>query len=293
METVEGDIETQEGHRDRETQEGDKGNETLHPSQKRKRGKSGINQESDQTRIMDHKTRSKSLLPAIPPSSPTPVGTSSSPCTSKTGTSSRPQLYLLRNNLPVKMPTAKLPKNMHLLRRFIDLFMEKEPKSKEEKGKVSKVVSKIVAEELKNVWELHFGIYVVSGKKSVEDEENDEAKMIIQQYHIANKILKLYQDYKNLEKESNRPGRCETASFKAKEEAFKDLLDTPTNITKADAMEKLKVSPILQWKEDWEHLQNQLQRDLPGTLGSKDRKQERRDDNTLKGKKRAGNYLKV
>ena len=52
-------------------------------------------------------------------------------------------------------------------------------------------------------------------------------------------------------------------------------------------MEKLKVSPILQWKEDWEHLQNQLQRDQPGTLGSKDRKQERRDDNTLKEKKRA------
>ena len=58
-------------------------------------------------------------------------------------------------------------------------------------------------------------------------------------------------------------------------------------------MEKLKVSPILQWNEDWEHIQNQMQRDLPGTHGSKDRKQERRDDNTLKGKKRAGNYLKV
>ena len=52
-------------------------------------------------------------------------------------------------------------------------------------------------------------------------------------------------------------------------------------------MEKLKASPILDWKEDWEHLQNQLQKGQPGTLGSKDRYQERRDNNALKEKKRS------
>ena len=254
METVEGDMKIQEGDRDmdnlegdrdRETQEGDKDSDTLQLSQKRKRWKSAPHQYLDETRIEEHKTRSKSSFLATPPS-PAPLPrASSSQCTSRTGTSSRPQLYLLGNHLPEQMPTGKLPKNMHVLSRFITLFIEKDPKSKEEKGKVAKLVSNLVAEELKNVWELHFGIYVVSGKKSIDDKENDDAKMVIKQYNIAGKILKLYHDYKNLEKESKRPSRCETVSFKAKEEAFKDLLDTPTNISKTDAMEKLKASHIL------------------------------------------------
>ena len=108
-----------------------------------------------------------------PPSAAPPPRASSSQCTSRTGTSSRPQLYLLGNHLPEQMPTGKLPKNMHILSRFITLFIEKDPKSKEEKGKVAKLVSNLVAEELKNYLNhlTTFVSFVMSGETSIETGE--------------------------------------------------------------------------------------------------------------------------
>ena len=54
------------------------------------------------------------------------------------------------------------------------------------------------------------------------------------------------------------------------------------NISKQDAEQKLRESAIMDWKEDWQHLQNQLQRDQVGSLGGHDKIQKKRDDRALK-----------
>ena len=143
----------------------------------------------------------------------------------------------------------------------------------------AKVVSGMVAQEVGEVWTLYFGVYVTHGKNSYNDiEENEGAKIVIRQDNIEAKILKLYQDYRKLEQESKRPARCGTDSFKAKEEAFSDRLDTPMDIAKKNAEEKLRESPIMNWREDWQHLQNQLQRNQKGCLGLPDLHQKKRDE---------------
>ena len=59
---------------------------------------------------------------------------------------------------------------------------------------MAKDVSEIVAGELKDIWELHFGINVVSGNKFFDDEEDDTAKMVIRQDNVAAKISNLFSD---------------------------------------------------------------------------------------------------
>ena len=160
------------------------------------------------------------------------------------------------------MISSKLPKNKNILRRFLDLYGDKEEKIKTSNDKkiIAKEVSKEVASELRDVWLLHFGSYVVYGKENMEQvEENESIKMVIRQDNIEAKILKLYQDYKKLESESKVKGKCETVGFKKREGVFEELLDTPLDISKKNAADKLKDSPTMDWKEDW---QNLMKRDL-------------------------------
>ena len=199
---------------------------------------------------------------------------------------SKPKVrYLLESRLSAEMPKVKLPKNRHVLWRFLELYEEKAENAKQaaEKAIAAKVVSVVVAQEVREVWTLHFGVYVTHGKNSYNDiEDNEGAKIVIRQDNIEAKILKLYHDYSKLEQESKRPARCGTASFKAKEEAFSDRLDTPMDIAKENAEEKLRESPIMDWREDWQHLQNQLQRNQKGCLGLPDFHQKKRDERAIK-----------
>ena len=49
--------------------------------------------------------------------------------------SSRPQLYLLDNKLSMELPRSKLPKNKHILRRFIGLYGDRVGTYKSNKSK--------------------------------------------------------------------------------------------------------------------------------------------------------------
>ena len=68
-----------------------------------------------------------------------------------------------------------------------------------------------------------------------------------------------------------------------KEELFKERLETPFNITKYRSFEKdkiehtMKKSSIIDWKEDYEHLSNQMEKNQIGGLAGCDSKQFERD----------------
>ena len=49
------------------------------------------------------------------------------------------------------------------------------------------------------------------------------------------------------------------------------------DISKKDAKEKMMKSGIIDWAEDWEHLQNQLKKEQVGTIGGQDKVQLKRE----------------
>ena len=244
----------------------------------------------DQSIFCQSETRSAVLFASTSSTPPRPPSTTKPSNLSELGTSSRPKHYLLESEVAGTLPSSKLPKNKHILRRFLDLFGGKAANIKRdnEKKYLAMEVSKEVAAELRDVWSLHFGFFVVHGKEAVDQVKEDEnLKMVIRQDNIEAKIAKLYQDYNKLKIESRKAGRCESANFKKKEKAFEDHLDTPMDISKKNAEEILKDSPIMNWREDWEHLQNQVKRDQAGSLGCKDTKQQKRDKRAEEDKKSA------
>ena len=232
--------------------------------------------------LFESKTRSSVIFAPQSETPDVPTSTTPSPKPAPSGTSSRPKMYLLEDKLPPNLPTMKLPKNKHVLKRFLEIY-KIDVEGVEDTGlkqRVAKEVSVKVAQEVTEIWKLHFGMYVVYGKLTMEQDDVDEtAKIVIRQDHVEAKVLKLYQDYRKLEICSQRTDRAKSAQFKAKEEKFKsDVLDATLDLSKRDAQILLRDSPILDWQEDWQHLQNQLKKDQPGSLGCKDTHQQKRDD---------------
>ena len=64
------------------------------------------------------------------------------------------------------------------------------------------------------------------------DTDMEETKKIISDdKNIKRKILKIWKEWKELERASNREDRCQTPGFKKKEEKFvNDVMDMPFNI---------------------------------------------------------------
>ena len=120
-------------------------------------------------------------------------------------------MYLHEDVLADKLPVKKLPKNKHVLKRFIEVYDDKVKDANamrpKDKRSVAKEASKVISEELKEVWSLHFGIFVVYGKMAMEDEEDPTVKIVMRQDNIETKILKLYHDYRKFEYENHRMDR--------------------------------------------------------------------------------------
>ena len=202
------------------------------------------------------------------------------------GTSTRQKLYLLEDVLADKLPVKKLPKNKHVLKRFIEVYDDKVKDANamrpKDKCAVAKEASKVISEELKEVWSLHFGIFVVYGKMTMEDEEDPTVMIVIRQDNIETKILKLYHDYRKFEYENHRMDRPKSDKTKNKEDSFKcDILDSPLDTSVKNCKDILKASVILDWQKIWKYLQNQLSKEQPGCLGSKDTHQQRRDNRDI------------
>ena len=61
-----------------------------------------------------------------------------------------------------------------ILKRFLNIYGSLPKNSTSDKTKAATEASKQTAEELKEAWKLHFGIYMVYGKDTFKDVEENE-----------------------------------------------------------------------------------------------------------------------
>ena len=136
--------------------------------------------------------------------------------------------------------------------------------------------------QVKQVWKYHFGERVIMGYDTGMKEETP--KMISDDKNIQMKILKVWQEWLALEKESRRE-RASKEGFLKKQAKFVDeVLDMPFSILGRGYQEVLKDSGIKDWKEDLQHLHNQLEKEQIGTCDSQDFKQKKKDNRKIKEK---------
>ena len=192
-----------------------------------------------------------------------------------TNSSSRPSFYLL-GKAPTSLNMSKLPKSGPVLGRLV-LLLESHSLAE---------ASMMVGEEVKAVWNYHFGPRFILGKefgKECESNTDDKLKIIKRDIHIADKISKLYKQWRNLEGDSRRPDRALRTSFLDKQQKFILDLDLPFDIRKVDADTIIQDSDTIYWREEVEYLGNQMTREQAGSVGSHDMRQKKRDDRVLKG----------
>jgi hypothetical protein len=82
------------------------------------------------------------------------------------------------------LPSAKLPKGDAVLRCFLSNLREggEKEKGRTEGGKSKKVAAKDTKDEVKKVWILHFGRWIL-GKESIDAPEDRDKKIIIEDCH--------------------------------------------------------------------------------------------------------------
>ena len=68
-----------------------------------------------------------------------------------------------------------------------------------------------------------------------------------------------------------------------KQKRFTLDLDLPFDIRRVDAETVIQDSGIMYWREEVEHLENQMTREQVGSVGGHDMRQKKRDDRVLKG----------
>ena len=195
----------------------------------------------------------------------TPSTSKSSATTHK---SSNRNIYLVQHTSD-KFAYSKLPKNSHVLRRFL---LEMQPP-----GTIKAAAAK-TAQELRNVDTFHLGLRLIMGKSTSEDKREDESmKLIIMTSKIEKKIANLYQEWKDLEKTSRRKDRSMNESFRKKEKDFEQKLELPMNIAKSNPKEILRKSKVIDWKDELTHLRQQLIKKQMGCAMGYDKRQEERD----------------
>ena len=206
---------------------------------------------------------------------PTPSVSTSSSSKSSSETRSRQTEYLLGNTVST-FGFAKLPKGRAVLGKFLTMLKDSDP---------FKAATETVG-ELLEVWSHHFERRLIFGHDS---HSLLHSKVIItDERYIRTRILDLWKDWKDLRKTSLRPDRASKPSFLNKEENFvKNVLDMPFSILCRDFESNMMSSGISAWKEDLEHLHNQLQKDQVGSCGGYDAGQKKKDSRKQKDLLRA------
>ena len=229
-------------------------------------------------------SRSTSTSTASPSSSSTcsPLG----PRFGVSGTTSRQKLYLLDQFPCSDLPKTKLPKISYVMRIFFGFLLDQEDLKKHSnpltlatKSAVLKA-AKDTASAVKEVWRHHFGIRLIDGKESVTSEVDSSKIMVTGDKYIAEKVMNLFSEWQAAEKLSRRQDRV--ALLVKKEASFRAKLDHPFNILKPKGEEILCHSGIIDWKEELQHLRNQLTPEQPGSCDGYDMRQKKRDQRKLK-----------
>lgn len=215
---------------------------------------------SKRTHTSPERTRSKSQ-----PETPT---RKTLPATPKTNSAKRKYLYLIKNGIS-QLRLSKLPLNIDILRRTVEL---------RENGLYLNDAVKNVTHEIKSIYSHHFGYPLIYGKESEEAKgyPNESKKLIVKDQKIWKLVTKWYNDWAALKYEEGR-GADRSKNFESKEQTFREMLLDPMTIHKQNPEEILKRSGIKEWKEDLQHLQNQMERTQIGTALGEDRAQKLRD----------------
>ena len=229
--------------------------------------------------VHEPRRKSSTCPPATLPSSPATSASSSSqaqPIVS--GTSSRSKEYLL--GIPVSsFGYAKLPKGKAVLGMFLPRLSYKHNAVTSDQHQAG---DKTV-EQLKDVWNHHFGMRLIFGFDEFSQMQNK--KIISEDKYIKTKIIDLWKNWKELRRTSLRPDRASKSAFLKKQENFaNNMLDMPFSIVCREYEENMKSEAgITDWKEDLQHLHNQLQREQVGSCAGFDDKQKKKDNRKLKG----------
>ena len=122
-----------------------------------------------------------------------------------------------------------------------------------------------MTEEILEVWQFHFGNRLVYGMDNIgtEEKEDESVKIVVRKNVIDDNVNKLYKTWYELERLSRRKDRNKKLFFLEKE-SLKEILRFD--------------SGIMDWQEDYQHLQNQLQRDQVENVIGFDTKQKKKDN---------------
>ena len=181
------------------------------------------------------------------------------------------------DSLETSFGFAKLPKSKAVLRVFLHHLQDSDPPTpfSSPPGTQSDRAAERTTDQLKAVWKHHFGMRVIDGYDNQMKEPSK--KIISDDKYIKTKMIDLWKDWKELLRTSRREDRATKPAFKKKEVNFlNDVLDMPFNITNRNYETVLKSdSGIKDWKEDLQHLHNQLLKEQIGTCEGCDIKQKK------------------
>ena len=229
--------------------------------------------ESDVTpaNIIEKCMKMSDTQPSSTSKTPPPTHKSPSSSQAKQGTSSRPDEYLL-GKPESSFGKAKLPKGKSVLSIFLHQLQHSDPPT----------AALETVGQLKEVWNHHFGMRLIFGFDS--DTQQYNKKIISDDKYIQTMVLDMWKDWKEMRRISLRKDRASKPSFLKKEENFvKNVLDMPFKILSRNYEDNLKSEAgITAWKEDLQHLHNQMQREQVGTCRGYDKKQQKKDNRKLK-----------
>ena len=190
-----------------------------------------------------------------------------------TGTKSRQKVSII-DKYPSDLPSSHLPKNENVLLCMFQFLVEDEERQHHSNPlTVATKASIIRSAELttpviKTVWEHHFSDVLINNKQK---------KIIVDDRKIIDKLVKLFEELKTIDKESRWAERKDTENVIKRRQTFKDKLKVPFDICLKAAEDKIKMSGIANWKEDVEHLRNQLRPDQIGSVAGLDARQVKLD----------------
>ena len=103
--------------------------------------------------------------------------------------------------------------------------------------------------------------------QSVTDER---LKIIKSDNHVAEKVVALYKQWRNLEGQSRSPDRALKSNFIGKQQNFTLDIDLPFDIRKVEAETIIQHSGTMDRREEVVYLRNQMTREQEGCVGSYD-----------------------
>ena len=161
--------------------------------------------------IIDTPRRDSVLsVPPLKASHPSPSLVTPSPRPFTSGTSRKPNIYLLDEPPMLSLGMRKLPKNGAVMRVFFNFLLDDDDRKKHSNSSTVATKASITSaakatlNDIKQVWLHHFCSKVINGQDYEGSEVKPENIMIIRDVAITDKICKIFHKWKCVEQLSRR-----------------------------------------------------------------------------------------